>query len=142
MYDHPETGQAIFQLGGLNDLREIVSGKLGNIKLDENSAIWDNDIQQWIPHLNYFIYNKKDDEMDVEVLQKMDKEEISYIMSEIQKACSEEGNNYVHVWSKGDIVLTDNLALAHLAGQAGNQEGAKNGVRILHMATILGSYPI
>ena len=66
-----------------------MSGKLGNIKLDENSAIWDNDIQQWIPHLNYFIYNKKDDEMDVEVLQKMDKEEISYIMSEIQKEKNE-----------------------------------------------------
>lgn len=45
-----------------------------------------------------------------------------------------------HQWEEGDIVITDNLTVAHSAGAGAHDPSPDNGLRILHRVTIQGSY--
>ena len=50
------------------------------------------------------------------------------------------GNVYAHAWREGDLVLLDNLAVAHLASAESQRDvGEAGGVRILHRTVVAGT---
>merc|ERR1719499_70960 len=48
--------------------------------------------------------------------------------------------SYSHKWEEGDVIIIDNLAVAHKAMPAAHQ--ASSGLRILHRTTVKGMEPL
>ena len=47
---------------------------------------------------------------------------------------------YVHKWESGDLIITDNLAVAHMASPGTQYNRAEVGLRVMHRVTVHGKY--
>ena len=52
------------------------------------------------------------------------------------------GATYRHEWSAGDLVVVDNLAIAHLAAPETQQPRETAGLRVLHCVVVAGVQPL
>ncbi|XP_013397040.1 uncharacterized protein LOC106163877 [Lingula anatina] len=70
------------------------------------------------------------------------KEETDEIVKEIQQAFDKNQSKlmYEHKWEPGDFIISDNLSVAHLAGQAARQSRKEVGLRILHRVSVAGTH--
>ena len=46
-----------------------------------------------------------------------------------------------HQWEAGDIIITDNLAVAHSSGEGAHDATPENGLRVLHRVTLARLFP-
>ena len=47
---------------------------------------------------------------------------------------------YVHQWQPGDLLITDNLAVAHMASPGTQYDRTEVGLRVMHRVTVNGKY--
>merc|ERR1719491_2638152 len=66
--------------------------------------------------------------------------EVNGLMCDVTALCDRPEVSYSHRWEEGDLIIIDNLAVAHKAMPGAHQ--AKTGLRILHRTTCLGSGPL
>lgn len=66
--------------------------------------------------------------------------EADEILSSIYDVMDTEDEYYSHQWLPGDVIFTDNLAVAHKTGAGAHDGSPANGLRIMHRATIEGAY--
>jgi len=65
-------------------------------------------------------------------------QETASILHEISQAIEDHAKVYSHKWqSEGDFIISDNLAVGHMAGSIPSIDEA--GLRVLHRTTVIGS---
>jgi len=70
----------------------------------------------------------------------LDPLECQQIISELNSALQQKQNFYRHHWQEGELMITDNLAVCHLASEETQYPVEEVGLRVLHRTTIAGKY--
>ncbi|CAH1785347.1 unnamed protein product [Owenia fusiformis] len=72
----------------------------------------------------------------------LNEEESAEIIREIKKQFDRNNKElqYGHEWQPGDFIITDNLALGHVADEATQQDPSVVGLRILHRTVTKGTH--
>jgi taurine dioxygenase len=65
--------------------------------------------------------------------------EMDELFSDFSRLLDREDISYSHKWQEGDVIVIDNLAVAHKAMPGAHQ--ASSGLRILHRTTCKGMFP-
>jgi taurine dioxygenase len=71
-------------------------------------------------------------------------EELAATLDELDGyvACHAQRTAYRHQWQAGDLLLVDNLAVAHLAAPATQAPPEEGGLRVLHRVVVAGVEPL
>jgi alpha-ketoglutarate-dependent taurine dioxygenase len=67
--------------------------------------------------------------------------EAAALLSELGASCDASPLRYEHVWRPGDLIVSDNRAVAHEATAATQAPRQRVGLRVMHRCTVAGSEP-
>lgn len=77
---------------------------------------------------------------DLEGKDFLTKDEAEALEARIISVLEREDTLYSHVWSEGEVIISDNLAVAHKASKDTQRSSAEVGLRLLHRTSVLGSF--
>jgi len=87
--------------------------------------------------ISCFIWDKNS-----HIRRKTTKEETKLLVDEINAAIYKDNGAliYTHRWEPGDLVITDNLALGHMASANTQCTTDEVGLRVMHRTIVRGNY--
>ena len=128
MYDCGRYALIEHHTGSLKELRS--DGRVG-----PRTNVLDETTQKWASFSLLSSREAMDDKV-VQCYNVLPTPEKEQIQRRLQSALRERA--YTHRWRRGDIIVTDNLAVCHRAAKA----ELVSGLRVLHRVTVMGTHDL
>lgn len=85
---------------------------------------------------------KNGDEIPFRLLNNFEMKELFHTYNDLLNDGVDEGYTIKYAYNEGDLVMIDNLAVAHKAAPEAHQSSQKQGLRILHRTTVRATQPL
>lgn len=143
IHSHPSTGDEVLLLGGLAGALEVFRGTVdellaSGVPVQTHTSLEfeeDKTTASWSPLSD--AKRRWGLGAKLVAVRPMVKTSLRTLQSFLQRLLSEEGMHYRHRWREGDIIVTDNLQVAHKASKEAGD--LAQGLRVLHRVTVAGS---
>lgn len=148
VHRHPETGAEVLLLGGIAGILEVFRGGSAQALMAEGAPPETfasredgrpKTRESWRP-LSSFVTLGAADVAPLVAVRRLEKEELRGLMQRLQELLSRQDLHYTHQWQAGDVIVTDNLAVAHKAAKDAGDLSC--GLRVLHRVTVAGAHNI
>eukprot|EP00747_Dinoflagellata_sp_TGD_P168652 gnl/TRDRNA2_/TRDRNA2_195575_c0_seq1.p1 gnl/TRDRNA2_/TRDRNA2_195575_c0~~gnl/TRDRNA2_/TRDRNA2_195575_c0_seq1.p1 ORF type:complete len:364 (+),score=73.55 gnl/TRDRNA2_/TRDRNA2_195575_c0_seq1:24-1094(+) len=147
VHRHPVTGAEVMLLGGVAGMIEVWEGTAtellaGGVLEDTLACLKEHDgkpTASWRP-LSEMCRDVAVGDAPLVAVRRIEKDDLKALQLRLQELLGAENMHYRHRWLPGDIVVTDNLQVAHKAAKEAGDLSL--GLRVLHRVTIAGAHVI